>query len=188
MTNYYNFVQELAEQKKTSGNNQSESLIHYTELSAQRMKRWMKIGQILPEVEERLKSIKKPQKWILLTESWCGDAAHTIMFIEKMADLNDAINLEWKLRDENLELMDKYLTNGGRSIPKLIAFDQNGKELFNWGPRPRKIQEAFLEMKAQNLPYEEVSLELQKLYNEDKGVSVQLEIVALMSDAKLFEN
>ena len=85
-----------------------------------------------------------------------------------------------KLRDENLELIDRYLTNGGRSIPKLIAFDEYGNELFNWGPRPKHIQEALNKMRADNLPFNEILIESQKLYNEDKGESMQREILELI--------
>lgn len=181
MTDYLSFVDQLVAEKKTSGPNQSESMIHYTELALKRMKRWLKTGEILPEMKEAILAIDQPQHWVILTEAWCGDAAHSFMFIEKMADLNDKITLEWKLRDENLDLMDLYLTNGGRAIPKLIAYDENGKELFNWGPRPKDIQDKYWEMKNAGVPYKEASIELQKMYNEDKGVSMQKEILKLLS-------
>lgn len=179
-TDYYTFVQELAEKNQTTGENQTESYINYTKLSASRMKRWKKIGKVLPEMELAIKKIQKKQNWLVLTESWCGDAAHAFMFIQKMADLNEHIHLDWKLRDENLELMDRYLTNGGRSIPKLIAFDEHGNELFNWGPRPQHIQESLNKMRADNLPFDQILIESQKLYNEDKGESMQREILELI--------
>ena len=94
------------------------------------------------------------------------------------------ISFEWKWRDENLELMDQFLTNGGRSIPKLIVYNEKDEVLFDWGPRPQTIQTAYLKMKAENKPYEEISIELQKMYNADKGVSSQSEILAkLISQA-----
>lgn len=179
-TDYYTYVQELAVQQKTTGTEQTEANINYTLLSARRMKRWKKVGELLPEMKSAISAISTPQKWIVLTESWCGDAAHAYMFIQKMAALSDYIDLEWKLRDENLELMDQYLTNGGRSIPKLIAFDEKGDELFQWGPRPKHIQETYLRLKEEGIPYNEITIELQKMYNADKGVSMQKELLDLM--------
>jgi len=180
MSDYLEFVKDLVEQGKTTGPNQSEAMLDYTKMSLQRMKRWNKTGKLLPEMESAISKIDKPQKWVLITEAWCGDAAHAYQFIKKMAEFNENISFEWKLRDENLELIDQYLTNGGRSIPKLITFDEKGDELYNWGPRPAYIQEAYLKMKSDGLPFEESSVELQKMYNADKGETMQREILELM--------
>ena len=180
MSNYYEFVQELAEQGKTTGENQSESMIHYTQMNAKRMKRWNKTGIISDDTIESIKKITSPQTWTVLTEAWCGDAAHSFMFIQKMADLNDHITLDWKLRDENLELMDQHLTNGGRSIPKLIVSDEQNNTLFDWGPRPKAIQAEYLKMKEAGMPFDEIKTELQKLYNADKGETIQKEITSLL--------
>ena len=185
MTNYLEFVDKLVAEDKTTGENQSDSLKYYTQLSLRRMKRWSKTGELIPEMIEKLSQIKEKQKWVVITEAWCGDAAHAYMFIQKMADSNPNITLEWVLRDENLELMDQYLTNNGRAIPKLIAFDQQGNELFNWGPRPKHIQEKYWEMRNAKTDYKEIMLEVQRLYNEDKGVSMQKEILDLMDELKL---
>lgn len=179
MSDYFEFVKELVENGKTTGTNQSEDMLGYTKMSLQRMKRWNKVGKLLPEMEAKLATIQTAQKWTLITEAWCGDAAHAFMFIKKMADSNENISFDWKLRDENLELIDQYLTNGGRSIPKLIAVDGAGKEIFNWGPRPKHIQETYLKLRTDGVPYSEISIELQKLYNADKGVSMQREILDL---------
>lgn len=181
MSDYLDFMSQLVDSKKTTGENQSEKMVHYTELALSRMKRWNKKGEILPALSEAIKSIDQKQNWIVLTESWCGDAAHAYMFFEKVASENELIKLEWKLRDENLDLMDQYLTNGGRAIPKLIVFDDDGKEIFNWGPRPKHIQERYWQMKKEGIPYDEINLELQKLYNQDKGISMQKEILALLN-------
>jgi hypothetical protein len=181
MIDYFEFVQNLVEQGKTTGDNQSEDMLGYTKMSLQRMKRWNKVGQLIPEMEAKIATITAPQKWILITEAWCGDAAHAFMFIQKIADSNENITFDWKLRDENLELIDKYLTNGGRSIPKLIALNENDKEIFSWGPRPKHIQERYLKLRAEEVPYSEISIELQKLYNTDKGASMQKELLELFN-------
>ena len=176
MQEYLDTLKALLKENKTTGTNHSEDMLHYTKMNLSRMKRWMKTGKLDNQLVEAVKAIKAPQTWVVLTEGWCGDAAHTVPFIAKLAELNPNITLDIKMRDENLELIDNYLTNGGRSIPKLIAFDETNKEIFNWGPRPEKMQEAFYEMKELNLPYTEVSESLQKMYNDDKGVGFQNEI------------
>lgn len=182
MTDYLDFVDKLVASGKTTGENQSESMIHYTEMSLSRMKRWDKTGKLLQEIEEYLDSIHEKQDWIVITEAWCGDAAHAFMFIEKMADRNPLINLEWKLRDENLDLMDDNLTNGSRAIPKLIAFDRDQNKLWSWGPRPKFIQERYWELRNANTDYNEIMIELQGMYNKDKGATMQNEILVLMQE------
>lgn len=180
MKKYLKQIENLLAENKTTGTNHSPDMIQYTRLNLQRMERWMKTGEISEQNKNEMKNISTAQRWVILTEAWCGDAAHSMPFIFKLAELNPLIRFEWKLRDEHLDLMEQYLTNGARSIPKLIVYNEQGNELFNWGPRPQHIQEKFLEMKKNNLPYADRNLELQKLYNADKGASVQNEIVSLL--------
>jgi hypothetical protein len=182
MKNYLDHIKNLLDQNKTTGINHSEDMLNYTQLNVKRMERWLSHGEITEETKYQLMQIKSPQTWTVLTEAWCGDAAHSIGFIYKMAVLNPLITFEWKLRDENLDLMDQYLTNGGRSIPKLIVTDDQNKEVFNWGPRPKEIQTIYLDLKSKNTPYQEINIELQKLYNADKGKSIQTEISQLIAE------
>lgn len=183
MKTYIALIENLLEQNKTTGNNHSEMYLHYSRMNLKRLERWLAKGELLPETVEAITTINQSLHWVVLTEAWCGDAAHSLGFIYKMADLNPRISFEWKLRDENLDLMDKHLTNGGRSIPKLIVYNETGTELFDWGPRPAPIQLAYLDMKQRALPYEEVSIELQKLYNADKGKGIQTEITEKLNAA-----
>jgi len=185
MKEYLDTIKALLKENKTTGENHSEAMLHYSKMNLSRMKRWMKAGVMNPELEEAVKAISEPQTWVVLTEAWCGDAAHTVPFMALLAELNPNITLDIKMRDENLDLMDKYLTKGGRSIPKMIAFNVSEQEVFNWGPRPKKMQEAFYEMKELNLPYSEVSESLQKMYNKDKGILFQEEFLGLLCESNI---
>jgi hypothetical protein len=185
MKEYLDTIKALLKENKTTGGNHSEAMLHYSKMNLSRMKRWMKAGVMNPELEEAVKAISEPQTWVVLTEAWCGDAAHTVPFMALLAELNPNITLDIKMRDENLDLMDKYLTKGGRSIPKMIAFNASEQEVFNWGPRPKKMQEAFYEMKELNLPYSEVSESLQKMYNKDKGILFQEELLGLLCESNI---
>lgn len=181
---YLALTEQLLTEGKTTGPNQSKEYVHYTELNFHRMKRIFKTIHILPDLEQVTKSISNKMTWIILTEAWCGDAAQNIPVIEKIAALNHKIEVIYLLRDENLELMDQYLTNGGRSIPKLIALDaETNEEVFTWGPRPAAIQKVMDQLKADG--FAEISKiveEIQKAYNEDKTVSVQKEMLHLLKN------
>jgi hypothetical protein len=166
---------------RTTGPDQSEPMIHYTQLNQQRMHRWEKTIQLLPLAETAIQSVTVAQTWLVLTEAWCGDAAHTIPVIHALAKLNPLITLRFLFRDENPELMDRYLTNGiSRSIPKLIAFDTvTHEELFTWGPRPAPLQAIFLKMREEGVEYHATKEELQRWYNKDRGMTTQQEMAAL---------
>ncbi len=179
---YKNRVNDLLAQNKVTGPVQSESLVAYTKLNVYRMHRIEKTIQILPDVKDIVESIITPQKWLVLTEGWCGDAAQILPVLNALAVLNKNIQLLLLLRDENPELMDQYLTNGtSRSIPKLIVYNKNNEELFNWGPRPAAIQQKFYEMKQQELSYDEIKEAVHLWYAKDHTLSTQKEISSLLA-------
>lgn len=179
-SDYTKLVEDLLSQNKTTGNDHSETMIHFTKMNLNRIKRWIKKGELTSEMVETIQKIDKPQKWIILSEAWCGDTPVSIAFLYKISELNSNIKFQILLRDENLKLMDKYLTNGGRAIPKIIAFDENNKEIFNWGPRPKNIQDYVNDAKSKAVPKSEINIEIQKMYNEDKGIKFQKEILDLI--------
>lgn len=151
----------------------------YTKLNHKRSSRWLKHGEILPQMKEAVSRIKEKQQWILITEPWCGDAAHSVPFIKMISDLSDKIELTLQLRDSGSEI-DNYLTNGGKAIPMLIIRDKAGKDLAVWGPRPAACQDIFLQMKADNADFETQKITLQNWYNKDNGKSIQLELIGLI--------
>jgi hypothetical protein len=151
----------------------------YAKMNQSRSNRWFKHGKLSSDTITKIKSIQTPQTWILITEHWCGDAAHSIPFIAMMAALNPMIQLEVQLRDSDSEI-DSYLTNGGKSIPILVLRDENGKDLAVWGPRPAACQVLYLEMKNAGKDFETQKIVLQNWYNANKGLSIQAEICALL--------
>lgn len=96
-----------------------------------------------------VRGLKTPHLWMVLTEPWCGDSAYLLPVIADAADLSDQVVLRILLRDKNLDVMDQYLTDGSRSIPKLVAFAEDGEELFTWGPRPAGAARRFQVLREQ---------------------------------------
>ena len=189
---YRSLVQTLFEQGKATGDNHSKSMLHYTKMGITRMNRLDKKLIILPEVKAIVTAISTPMTWLSITEGWCGDAGQILPAIEQMASLNPNIDHALILRDENLTLMDAFLTNGSRSIPKIIVVNKlDGKVLTSWGPRPKDAQALFLKNKQsvdeeadpekKKVLKEIASTELQKWYATDKTRSSQLEFSAVLS-------
>lgn len=178
---YREFLDNLLDEGKTTGANQSESMLNYAMLNQRRMRKWDKIGKITAELMDKLMSIDQKMTWLVITEGWCGDAAQNLPFLNKMAELNPNIDLRFVLRDENLPLMDDFLTNGGRSIPKLVALDDAFNVLGTWGPRPEPVQKAFLANKvSQEKSGKEFTEYLHLWYAKDKGLTLQSEFLAIL--------
>lgn len=178
---YRTLVSNLLANGKATGPLQSEALTNYSLLNDRRMKRLNKTLQISEDTIATINSIKEPQTWLTITEGWCGDAAQNLPVINKIAAINPNINLKVVLRDENLELMDLFLTNGGRAIPKLIALDAEHNVIFTWGPRPSVATKMVVDYKAKNGNLDaQFKQDLQVWYNKDKGKSVQEDIVRLL--------
>lgn len=119
-------------------------------------------------LRETVSRIEDPQLWMVLTEPWCGDSAFLLPVLAETAGLSDMITLRILYRDENLDIMDQYLTGGSRSIPKLVAFSEDGEELFTWGPRPEGARRKFEELRDRHDDKMEV-IEGLISYYEDGG-------------------
>jgi hypothetical protein len=154
--------------------------IDYTKLNWARMNRWLKTGKLSDELKKTVRQIKSPQKWIVITEPWCGDAAHSVPFIELASRENPLIEVSYELRDSEPFRIEQYLTNGTKSIPKLIVRDGEGKDLGVWGPRPKACQELYRELTAQKADFHTAKNALQKWYNTNKGRDIQEELTFLL--------
>lgn len=184
---YKNLVIKYAEEYKTSGEQLIER-IDATLINAQRIKRINKQCIINNKLQLLISQIYKKQKWVLITESWCGDGAQCIPVIAKMAELNDNIKLEIIFRDENPVFMDDFLTNGSRSIPKLICLNKSNHVInFVWGPRPMAIQDKVIELKINTptITHEDLVKNIHLWYAKDKTVSIQDDFTNLLSKINL---
>lgn len=179
---YRNHLSLLANEGKTTGNEQTEALINYTKLNETRLHRLDKTMQVADDVKQFLNNLEKEYYWLVLSESWCGDAAQILPILNKMAEASDKIDLRIVLRDDNQDLMNLFLTNGTRSIPKVVIIDKNTNEVINdFGPRPEEARKLIVDYKAKHgIVDETAKIELQKWYLNDKGISTQREIIALM--------
>lgn len=181
---YRDLVKQLSEQNATTGLEQTDALINYTKLNEKRMKRWDKTLKISEKAQNKIAEFNQNITWLVITESWCGDAAHVLPVIHKIAELNSNIDLKVVLRDENPALMDLFLTNGSRSIPKLIMIDnETGNVLSTYGPRPTEAASFVNRYKAKyGTLTPEFKEDLQHWYNNDKGQNIVKDITELLCE------
>lgn len=179
---YSTMVDAFAEMGKTTGSEQSEARIEYTKLNQRRMKRWDKTFKISEDNLNALGQSKSKLTFLAITESWCGDAAASLPIINKIVEANSNISLKVVLRDESLDLMEAFLTNGTMSIPKLIIINEDTDEVVGeWGPRPSIATEMVQACKAEHGKLtEEFKQDLQLWYNKNKGENILTNILGLL--------
>ncbi|MCU0336329.1 MAG: thioredoxin family protein [Sediminibacterium sp.] len=179
--NYRTLIDDLLKEGKVTGQEQRADLTEYTRLNVARMNRVEKQAIIQEQLNHAIQEIQEPQNWIVITEGWCGDAAQLVPLIHKMAELNKNIQLTLVLRDENLWLMDQFLTNGkSRSIPKLIALNANSEVIWHWGPRPIAAQELINELTSNATDMKLLKEKLHGWYAKDRTNSAQQELLELL--------
>ena len=181
-TEYRNHVSKLLQEGFSTGNEQTADLLHYSELNEVRMNRLDKTIKISIENIQKLEAFRKDYIWLVISEGWCGDAAQILPIIHKMAEHSNHIELKIVLRDENEALMNLFLTNGAKAIPKLIIIDKSTlKVLGDFGPRPQGAKQLILDYKQKHgLVDETAKTDLQLWYLHDKGLSTQNEIMQVM--------
>ena len=172
---YTNYFDEILQNQNPVAPYDNADYLNYTKMNQTRSNRWIKHGEISTSIVETMRHIENSQKWILITEPWCGDAAHSVPFIHLISELSEKVTLEIQLRDADSEI-EKYLTNGGKSIPILVIRDENGEDLAVWGPRPVDCQVIFSESKANGADFADIKIALQNWYNHDAGVCLQKEL------------
>jgi hypothetical protein len=179
---YRTLVSKLISEGKSTGNEQSADLLHYSELNEVRMNRLEKTLKLDLEVEKALQNLKSKQTWLVISEGWCGDAAQILPIIKLMSEASENIDLKLVFRDENDALMNQFLTNGSKSIPKLLLLDEAFHLINHWGPRPEGAKNLIIEYKAKHgIVDEAAKIALQKWYLDDKGISTIKEIAGMIS-------
>jgi len=178
---YVKLIAELLALGKSTGDKQTDKRTEVSRLNAHRMSRVMKTTKLDDRTIEAARNAR-PQYWMVLTEGWCGDSAHCVPVMELVTRASEGkITFGIFLRDDNPELMDKYLLNGGRSIPRLVAYDMiSGEELAIWGPRPAPVQQMMMDYKANPDESRDIQIEMQQWYNTDKSATMQNELIAIL--------
>lgn len=132
---------------------------------------------------ERARECGTGLRLIAIVADWCGDGSSTVPVFAKLADQAGCLELRVIERDDNPDVMDRYLTNGARSIPIVIVLDADSQELGHWGPRPAELQSWVMRNKD-SMPKDERYRHVRRWYAKDKGVSILTEMVDLIERAR----
>lgn len=180
---YRQFLQELLDKGLTTGPNQGEYYLEIAQLNQKRMDRLDKKNRLVEPFVELLGELKRNYLLLVLSEGWCGDAAQSLPVFNWIAEVSPNVELKVVLRDEHTDLMDQYLTDGGRSIPKVLFLDPETLEVHaDWGPRPliaQAISRQYKRSAEPKKPYAEHHIDLHGWYARDKTRSTQAEVMAI---------
>lgn len=174
---YFELLEKLLAEGKTTGPEQTPERLEHAKLNLSRMKR---IGQQFQTDDESMALLKtQPDgiKFLFIVEGWCGDAAQIVPALEKMLQAR-GWESRYILRDEHLEIMDMFLTNGARAIPAVVAIDAEGKVLSNhWGPRPALLKDLVNHWKVE-MSKDEWHKLLHTWYAKDKSGTLQMDFAS----------
>lgn len=167
--------------------NEVDEHLKYIPINLQRTKRLLKTVQLAEEILATVKLLHHKVYWLVLTEHWCGDSAQILPVMNQVA-LASKGRLELKIlyRDEHPDLMETHLTNGSKSIPKLIQLDSKFGMNAVWGPRPNVIQKLVTQWKSDPEIAEQYSEKLHAWYAADKTVAIQKDLLKLLKIAVAF--
>jgi len=122
----------------------------------------------------------KSRRALVITEPWCGDSLAVLPVVLKLFDRVGSDGVRIVLRDRNPELIDRYLTRGGRAVPMVILLDETYGELFHWGPRPAAAQAIFDahrdDLNAGRIDKSEIVKQIRNFYGRDRGRSIVEEL------------
>ena len=155
--------------------------VYYARYNEERSRRVRAAYEVSDKLRAALAGLEAPQRWMVLTEDWCGDSAYSLPVIAEAAAPSEQVTLRILLRDRHLDVMDRYLTSGARSIPKLVAFAEDGEELFRWGPRPAEAQALRERLKAAGASGPEMTEALIGWYDEGGWRRVDDELAATIA-------
>ena len=156
----------------------------YITLNQQRMYRVEKTYAVSTHLADQIKNLGHKIYWLIITEHWCGDAAQILPVLNAIVNLsNGKIEMRLVYRDQNAELMDAWLTNGTRSIPKVIQFDEHFNLTGAWGPRPAVAQQLVRKLRADPATVAIYSTDLHLWYAKDKQKSTEAEIAEFIGIA-----
>ncbi|MNO85631.1 hypothetical protein D3C76_770060 [compost metagenome] len=116
---------------------------------------------------------------LILAAEWCGDVIRSVPVVFRALETS-GFTTEVLILEDHQDVMDHFLTMGGRAVPIVIFADTGGHVLGYWGPRPAHVQQLMIQFKQENPDREApdynekiavVRQEMAKKYEEGAGVN-----------------
>ena len=178
-------MEDWVAQSAHSGPTPSEKNAAYTKLNLVRMRRLAKTHKVSDAMATFLDSgCCGSQHWVVITESWCGDAIQFMPLVRLWAE-RAGVCLDVILRDGENPVIDDFMTRGGRSIPIWVVADVSGEVMGQWGPRPATAKKMVMDHRnapEPKPPYAEFAAQVQLCYARNKGREIEREAHCMLYD------
>jgi hypothetical protein len=94
-------------------------------------------------------SFRDDLRCMILMAEWCGDVVKNVPVVFRAMEAA-SIQTNVLILEDHPEVMDQFLTMGGRAVPIVIITDTGGYVLGQWGPRPKHVQAVMTKFKQEN--------------------------------------
>lgn len=160
-----------------------KELVPYFAINLKQSREIRKNFRYNPGMEKKAKSYDADLKFLIISEGWCEDASQIVPIVDRLAE-TIGVECKFVFRDENIELMEEYNTNGSHSIPIVIGVTPEGDEAFRFGPRPAQAMIYTNRFKKDPDKYsrEDFEEDLDRFYLENHGQDIISEILELIED------
>ena len=177
--NYLRDNEEKINQLRKAESEEDKTLLGYYELGLTRMKRVDKTYHAPQDQLEKLEEKKFEGKILVIAEGWCGDASMIVPVIHKFFE--DKAEVRISYRDQH-NLIDSFLTNGGKAIPIVLAMNEKDDVIGRWGPRTKYGTELLMKYKADPEHYtaDDFHNDLQIYYTKNKGRAIIDEFLEIL--------
>lgn len=179
---YYAIAKSYVESDEKPELYRNEKMLRYTSENIGRMDHILQTINIESKLYNILSAVNTDLIWLVLSEPWCGDASQVVPVLYTIASCSDHISFRILQSDAHPEVLSAYLTDGSRSIPKLICLKADTlEELGTWGPRPQNLQKIVREnINDPSLSFGAKVRMIHAWYAEDKTASIQDEFIDLV--------
>jgi len=98
--------------------------------------------ELRPDDVAAFRDLPRPLRVLVLAEDWCGDVIANLPVVGRLAEASGKLDLRVFLRDQNDDLMQRWLNQGKyKSIPVVVFYDEGFRELGHWIERPASVTE-----------------------------------------------
>ena len=149
---------------------------HYSRYNWDRMNRAEAAYTASDGLRETMSTLPENLVWMVITENWCTDAAYGLPVFRAAAAAHGNSDLRFLLRDTNLDVMERYLIGGARSIPVLAVFTADGEELLRWGSKPQALADHLEKLKAEGADGRAISAASVAWYENDGWLEIEREL------------
>lgn len=181
---YQQYWKNMAEDLALNTDPKTREYIHLNQRRMHRVEKTYAPGAALLE---RLKNLRHKTWWLVLTEHWCGDASQVLPVLNHIAGLsNGKIELRLVYRDQHPELMNAWLTEGARAIPKLLQLDMHFNIIGFWGPRPKEAQALVKQLRSDPATATGYGEQLHLWYAKNRQQALETDISQLLYRVSLY--